>query len=218
MNYRNHNWWCNDKSSWLEAEEKGDTTRHASVAQCSMVQKPSTSKPLLEPQAAWPWGCSAVPNVESRSWEFGSVTYLTWLHCFEAAKSWRPVCSVDCVLCTYVLCTCTMFCVKKMSLVWMYFTRPTSCHIFYSVFPTSFALEAKKALNTKPGISNRWARRNRWQCMPKVGMQCFVFLLHSTKLDIMTHHLKSLGFAIFLLFVCVGFLYRKVEQKTKNRE
>lgn len=51
--------------------------------------------------------------------------------------------------------------------------------------------------------------------MPEVGMQCFAFLLHSTKLDIMTHNLKSLGFVIFLLFVCDISLKEKENRKLK---
>jgi len=52
--------------------------------------------------------------------------------------------------------------------------------------------------------------------MPAVRMQCFVFLLCSIKLGIMTNHLKSLGFVILLLFVCVFFFKEKENGKLKN--
>jgi len=46
------------------SREKGDPTSHVSVVQRSMMQKPSTNSPALEPQAAQLGDCSAVPDVE----------------------------------------------------------------------------------------------------------------------------------------------------------
>lgn len=127
---------------------------------------------------------------------------------------WYVLCTVHvCIIMYYICALCSMFCIKKKSLELVNLNGPTSSHAFSLNVPHK-CLVSENVPNRKPEVADCRVQIDGNVCV-KWACNTLSFSLYGRKLDIMTQHLKSMGFCHFVvLFYFV--LKRKGEWKMKD--